>query len=102
MLNPLLCFLFFNDTYTTEIYTYCHPLSLHVALPISEIASLVAQIDGLHRQLAANDRETEQIGRTALSKLELDGQRIEPLDAAREVLAAGEEATWLQIGRAHV
>lgn len=61
----------------------------------AEIASLEAKIDGLHRQLAANDRETEQIGRTALSKLELDGQRIEPLDAAREVLAAGEDATWL-------
>lgn len=61
----------------------------------AEIASLEAKIDGLHRQLAANDRETEQIGRTALSKLELDGQRIEPLEAAREVLAAGDDATWL-------
>src|SRR3546814_1355354 len=27
--------LFFNDTATTEIYTYCHTLSLHDALPIS-------------------------------------------------------------------
>src|SRR3546814_18683962 len=26
---------FFIDTPTTEIYTYCHPLSLHDALPIS-------------------------------------------------------------------
>src|SRR3546814_12341171 len=25
---------FFNDTATTEIYTYCHTLSLHRALPI--------------------------------------------------------------------
>src|SRR3546814_18216817 len=25
---------YFNDTATTEIYTYCHTLSLHVALPI--------------------------------------------------------------------
>src|SRR3546814_17308432 len=25
---------FFNDTATTEIYTYCHTLSLHDALPI--------------------------------------------------------------------
>src|SRR3546814_20570251 len=25
---------FFNDTATTEIYTYCHTLSLHAALPI--------------------------------------------------------------------
>lgn len=61
----------------------------------AEIASLEAKIDSLHRQLAANDRETEQIGRTALSKLELDGQTIEPLIAAREVLAAGDDATWL-------
>src|SRR3546814_4812752 len=26
-------FFFFNETPTTEIYTYCHPLSLHDALP---------------------------------------------------------------------
>src|SRR3546814_14187449 len=26
---------FFNDPATTEIYTYCHTLSLHDALPIS-------------------------------------------------------------------
>src|SRR3546814_8385901 len=26
---------FFNDTAATEIYTYCHTLSLHDALPIS-------------------------------------------------------------------
>src|SRR3546814_16236908 len=25
---------FFNDTATTEFYTYCHPFSLHDALPI--------------------------------------------------------------------
>src|SRR3546814_19521258 len=28
------CFFFFNDTATTEIYTYGHTLSLHDALPI--------------------------------------------------------------------
>src|SRR3546814_11921124 len=27
---------FINDTSTTEIYTYCHTLSLHDALPISD------------------------------------------------------------------
>jgi very-short-patch-repair endonuclease len=64
----------------------------------AEIASLETKIDDLHRQLAANDRETEQIGRTALSNLELDGQQIKPLEAAREVLAAGEDATWLLDG----
>src|SRR3546814_11077137 len=30
--------LFFNDTTTTEIYTYLHTLSLHDALPISRCA----------------------------------------------------------------
>src|SRR3546814_15285305 len=29
-----LYFFFFNDPATTEIYTYCHTLSLHDALPI--------------------------------------------------------------------
>src|SRR3546814_12896197 len=28
------CVIFFNDTATTEIYTYLHTLSLHAALPI--------------------------------------------------------------------
>lgn len=61
----------------------------------AEIQSLEARIDGLHRQLAANERETEKIGRTALSAVELDGLKIEPIEAAHEVLAAGEDATWL-------
>src|SRR3546814_7288771 len=28
------CSFFFDDTATTDIYTYCHTLSLHAALPI--------------------------------------------------------------------
>src|SRR3546814_6860831 len=32
-------FFFFNDTATTEIYTYLHTLSLHDALPISTSTS---------------------------------------------------------------
>src|SRR3546814_4432191 len=32
----ILCYFFFNYTASTEIYTYCHTLSLHDALPISE------------------------------------------------------------------
>src|SRR3546814_17278799 len=34
----MLYIFFFNDTATTEIYTYCHTLSLHDALPISGFA----------------------------------------------------------------
>src|SRR3546814_19208664 len=36
--RSLFCF-FFNDTATTEIYTYGHTLSLHDALPISHRSS---------------------------------------------------------------
>src|SRR3546814_5642569 len=38
---------FFNYTATTEIYTYCHTLSLHDALPISPAAepAPIAQAD---------------------------------------------------------
>src|SRR3546814_5910171 len=35
---------FFNDTATTEIYTYLHTLSLHDALPISVICVDVVQL----------------------------------------------------------
>src|SRR3546814_17042376 len=34
-----MCFFFFNDTATTEIYTYLPTLSLHDALPISFITA---------------------------------------------------------------
>src|SRR3546814_15471406 len=33
---------FFNDTATTEIYTYCHTLSLHDALPICRLLPVPA------------------------------------------------------------
>src|SRR3546814_102453 len=35
-----MCFFFFHDTATTEIYTYRHTLSLHDALPILEALSV--------------------------------------------------------------
>src|SRR3546814_2899776 len=41
-------FFFFNDTATTEIYTYLHTLSLHDALPIYRLAS--QRRDGLGKQ----------------------------------------------------
>src|SRR3546814_14220154 len=48
--SPVMCFFFFfNDTATTEIYTYGHTLSLHDALPIF----LLAVIAQLQRQRLA-------------------------------------------------
>src|SRR3546814_17817761 len=43
------CF-FFNDTATTEIYTYGHTLSLHDALPISKSAALRTRETSRRRQ----------------------------------------------------
>src|SRR3546814_7205724 len=42
-------FFFFNDTATTVIYTYCHTLSLHDALPIYIL------LDGLADAVEAGD-----------------------------------------------
>src|SRR3546814_4912912 len=44
-------FFFFNDTATTEIYTYGHTLSLHDALPV---ATAVAPASCQRRALAAS------------------------------------------------
>src|SRR3546814_7527715 len=39
---------FFNDTATTEIYTYLHTLSLHDALPIYALLTLTTEIVSAH------------------------------------------------------
>ena len=62
----------------------------------NEIASLDNRIDGLHRTLANIDRQIEMLGRNALTPVTLDEQIIRPLDAAKEVLEAGEDAWWIE------
>src|SRR3546814_8691920 len=53
-----MCF-FFNDTSTTETYTYLHTLSLHDALPIFGID----EVEGLvRRHLVAHVVEHEELG----------------------------------------
>src|SRR3546814_18217428 len=47
-----LVFFFFNDTATTEIYTYLHTLSLHDALPISHLAVFVRGFERIVDDLA--------------------------------------------------
>src|SRR3546814_11736805 len=52
----LLSFLF-NNTATTEIYTSSHPLSLHGALPISEVADVDGERSRSHEpERCGNDR----------------------------------------------
>src|SRR3546814_17267036 len=72
MCSFLFLFFFFNDTATTEIYTYRHTLSLHDSLPISASRVMapyaedegleVIRLDGLQRANAgasAGDRSEE-------------------------------------------
>lgn len=60
-----------------------------------QIAALDSRADTLHRRLVTIDNDVDRIGRSALQPVELEGQRVEPITAAREVLRAGEEANWL-------
>src|SRR3546814_18680937 len=101
----MLCLIvFFNDTATTEIYTYGHTLSLHDALPIyaREVAGHAAAIAGsgltARRTVVAADRQQPVLtgGVLLLQNLGSDGEvavRVE------QVARAG---VTLQIGRAHV
>lgn len=60
-----------------------------------EIAALDTRIEGLHRGLAAIDRQVEEIGRGSMTAAVLDGERIEPVDAARRLVACADLAAWL-------
>lgn len=60
-----------------------------------QISDLDHQIDNLHRSLARIDNEVDTIGRTAVSPVVLDGETIEPVRAARMVVAEPELANWL-------
>src|SRR3546814_18258699 len=66
---------FFNDTATTEIYTYLHTLSLHDALPICRVAG----------RLLADDLRV-QFG-------DLLGGIVERADIGLQVLLRSEEHT---------
>src|SRR3546814_10384568 len=57
----------FNDTATTEIYTYCHTLSLHDALPIVLIA---VEIDDQARHPRDDPRRTKPLGERADQRID--------------------------------
>jgi hypothetical protein len=60
-----------------------------------EIADLDHQIDNIHRSLARIDNEVDAIGRMAVSSVKLGDETIEPVRAARMVVAELESANWL-------
>jgi very-short-patch-repair endonuclease len=59
------------------------------------IAELDSRIELIHVELAGVDRQVDQLGRAALSSVELDGRRMQPVEAARALAAAGDLANWL-------
>jgi very-short-patch-repair endonuclease len=60
-----------------------------------QITALDARIESLHRGLASIDRQIDEIGRGAMTGVTIDGLPIDPADAARRVVAAGDLADWL-------
>lgn len=61
-----------------------------------EIADLDAQIDNLHRALSRIDKEVDEIGRSSTAPIVLEGEHVEPLKAARELVADGGRSSWLE------
>src|SRR3546814_19089399 len=57
------CFVYFNDTATTENYTYCHTLSLPDALPI--LPGNGDRREGARRRSRAHGRGAHEKGRFA-------------------------------------
>lgn len=60
-----------------------------------QIDDLNHQIDNLHRSLARIDNEVDAIGRMAVSPIKLGDETIEPIQAARTVVAEPDLSDWL-------
>jgi hypothetical protein len=60
-----------------------------------EITQLSETIDALHGRLARVDGEVSAWAKRNLSRIDLDGEHLDPQDAAREVTAASGQYEWL-------
>src|SRR3546814_11925309 len=100
-----MCFFFFNDTATTEIYTYVHTLSLHDALPISKQIALAEWLRALFAHVAGG-----HIGEGgARENIDRIDRRTRMMTANRAPFEVGKPSRLLpievghsKIGRAHV
>ena len=61
----------------------------------TQIAELDVRIDAIHRTLARIDRDVDVIGREAMTAAVIDGAPVEPVDAARRIVAAGGLTSWI-------
>ncbi len=61
----------------------------------AEIKEIERQIDALHGKLGLIDHKVREWATKNLSRIELDGETIEPQDAAKEVIDAEESFAWI-------
>src|SRR3546814_17584810 len=108
----LYCCFFFNDTATTDIYTYVHTLSLHDALPIYAFALPLPYQVALEFGERTHDREHQvghrgilaREGQAFLHELDPDasfgGHSVDGTpDNAKEEQPANNYATRISSGR---
>src|SRR3546814_19212255 len=94
-------FFFFNDTATTEIYTYLHTLSLHDALPIYPAPR--HRRNAVRAHVVALHVDRDRLGKRGHPQLGGGIVRLpERPDQSRGADHEDERARFLQIGRAHV
>src|SRR3546814_16971264 len=91
-LLSLRSFFFFKEPATTEIYTYCHSLALHDALPICKPIRQVPD----YADKAVLQRVEKQLANFPPLVFAGEARRL------REQLGAVAEGKAFQIGRAHV
>src|SRR3546814_13776477 len=90
----MVCF-FFNGTGTTEIYTYCHTLSLPAALPISGGAarggaSDLGRVDDLGESAGAQQRAIGRRRAGGAGAGEVDAERQHRVGAGVDLFVGAE------------
>src|SRR3546814_14733910 len=92
-------FFFFNDTATTEIYTYGHTLSLHDALPISRSLSVVewsSMVTGFFTGETGGSRTPEHIAAVTVARhAALAMMRLSRVTALSALAAGDRKSTRL-------
>src|SRR3546814_15672951 len=87
-------FFFFNDTATTEIYTYRHTLSLHDALPI--LSHSISRFSELRQQPNIAYSHARRDGNVKVIEQFLDSNIGDPGNPAGGIAAsAADMANWL-------
>ncbi|MFO1320932.1 MAG: AAA family ATPase [Burkholderiales bacterium] len=70
--------------------------SLDQVTAAAGIGRLEEEIDALQTRIARIDEEIATLAQRQLAPIELEGERVDPLDAASAVAAASDSTAWLQ------